>query len=96
MKIEEDKVYHFVVSLILALLASTLIANLMYAVMPDNPGCRAATSYGAALFATLAVGVAKEFRDKRQAGNRVCWRDLGADLVGALIGSVGALVTLLL
>ena len=48
---------HFIVSLILAILASTFIANAIYNIMPDNPGARTATAYGAALFVTLAIGV---------------------------------------
>lgn len=96
MKIATDKIYHFLVSLILAIIASTLIANLIYNLMPDNPGARTATAYGAALFATMAIGVWKEARDRKQAGNHFCWKDLAADAVGALLGSVGAFVSYLL
>ena len=63
-KVPTDKVLHFIVSLILAILASTFIANAIYNLMPDNPGARAATAYGAALFVTLAIGVWKEARDR--------------------------------
>ena len=57
---------HFIVSLLLAIIASAIIANAIYNLMPDNPGARTATAYGAALFVTLAIGVWKESRDRRQ------------------------------
>lgn len=95
-KVPTDKVLHFIVSLILAILASTFIANAIYNLMPDNPGARTATAYGAALFVTLAIGVWKESRDRRQAGNHFCWKDLAADAVGALLGSLGAFVSYLI
>lgn len=95
-KVPTDKVLHFIVSLILAILASTVIANAIYNLMPNNPGARTATAYGAALFVTLAIGVWKEARDRKQAGNHFCWKDLVADLAGAVIGSAGAFVSYLI
>lgn len=58
---------HFIVSLLLAIIASAIIANAIYNLMPDNPGARTATAYGAALFVTLAIGVWKEAHDRKQA-----------------------------
>lgn len=69
-KVPTDKMLHFIVSLLLAIVASTIIANAIYNIMPDNPGARTATAYGAALFATLAIGVWKESRDRKQAGRQ--------------------------
>ena len=95
-RIPTDKVLHFIVSLILAILASTFIANAIYNLMPDNPGARTATAYGAALFVTLAIGVCKELGDRKQAGNHFCWYDLAADAIGAVLGSFGAFVSYLI
>ena len=95
-RIPTDKVLHFIVSLILAILASTFIANAIYNLMPDNPGARTATAYGAALFVTLAIGVWKEARDRKHAGNHFCWYDLAADAIGAVLGSFGAFVSYLI
>lgn len=95
-KVPTDKMLHFIVSLLLAIVASTIIANAIYNIMPDNPGARTATAYGAALFATLAIGVWKESRDHKQAGNHFCWKDLAADAVGAVLGSLGAFVSYLI
>lgn len=95
-RIPTDKVLHFIVSLILAILASTFIANAIYNLMPDNPGARTATAYGATLFVTLAIGVWKEARDRKQAGNHFCWYDLAADAIGAVLGSFGAFVSYLI
>ena len=95
-KVPTDKVLHFIVSLILAILASTVIANAIYNLMPNNPGACTATAYGAALFVTLAIGVWKEARDRKQADNHFCWTDLAADLAGAVIGSAGAFVSYLI
>lgn len=96
MKIATDKMLHFIVSLLLAIVASTLLANVIYKIMPDNPGARTATAYGAALFATMAIGIAKEMKDRRQTGNHFCWKDIAADAAGAALGSLGAFVSYLL
>lgn len=49
MKIANDKVLHFILALILAILVSIVIANAIYNLMPNNPGARTATAYGAAV-----------------------------------------------
>lgn len=95
-KVTTDKMLHFLVSVALAIIVSTVAANAIYTWMPDNPGIRTATAYGAALFATLAIGVWKECRDKKKEGNHFCWKDLSADAVGAVVGSAGAFVSYLI
>ena len=92
-KVPTDKVLHFIVSLILAIIASTVSANVIYNFMPNNPGVRMAIAYGAALFMTLAIGVWKEICDRKQAGNHFCRKDLAADFAGAAIGSAGTFIT---
>ena len=96
MKIGTDKWQHYLLCLIIALIASAVIANAIYQFAPNNPGLRTAISYGAALFVTMAIGVWKECRDRKKAGNHFCWRDLTADAIGAVMGSVGAFVSYLL
>lgn len=96
MKISADKVAHLGVSLMLAIVVSTVVANLIYGILPGNAGARVALSYVLALIVTLGVGVAKEVRDSKQSGNHFCWKDLAADAVGAVVGSLGALVGYLL
>lgn len=95
-KVPSDKVLHFIVSLVLAILVSTVITTAIYNLMPDNPGARTATAYGAALFVTLAIGVWKEAHDRKQAGNHFCRKDLAADAVGAVLGSLGAFASYLI
>ncbi len=96
MKIAFDKKLHFIVSLIIAIVASTAAANFIYALPIGGAGRRTATAYTVALLVTLAVGVAKELRDSRQPGNHFCRGDLMADLLGAAVGSLGAFVSYLL
>lgn len=96
MKISTDKILHFIVCLVIAFIVSALLANLTYSFAPNNPCARASSSYGAALFVALAIGICKELRDKKQQGNHFCLKDLAADFAGAVIGSCGALLTYLL
>lgn len=43
-------------------------------------------------FATaLAVGLGKEFYDRRQPGNRFDWLDIKADVLGACVGAIMSL-----
>lgn len=96
MKISIDKILHFIVCLAIALIVSTVMANIAYIFVPNNPDARAATAYGAALFMALAIGVWKECRDKKQPNNHFCWKDLLADTAGAVVGSCGAFFTYML
>ncbi len=96
MKKLNDKTMHFLVCMAIAFIVSTVMANVSYVFAPDNPGARTATAYGAALFVAMAIGVSKECRDRRQADNHFCWKDLAADAAGAALGACGAAVSYLI
>lgn len=95
-KIEIDKVYHLLVCLGIAFVVATMAANAFFGLAPGNGVLRFCLAYFTGLLAAMAAGVFKEFKDSRAAGNHFCWRDLGADLAGALVGSAGAAFTFLL
>ena len=61
-KVPTDKMLHFIVSLLLAIVASTIIANAIYNIMPDNPGARTATAYGATASRQAITFVGKTLR----------------------------------
>lgn len=46
--------------------------------------------------ANLAIGITKEARDRKQAGNHFCWLDLIVDFCGALLGAFAGFFALLL
>lgn len=88
-----DKFLHFVFSLFMAIVLSTILANATYQLAPQFPGVRAICAWVLTFEATLAVGVWKELRDRKQSGNHFCWRDLIADALGAFVGSWFAFAT---
>ena len=96
MKIGTDKMLHFIVSLLVAIVASTLAATAIYNLNQDNPALRTGAAYGIAMVITLSIGTLKECRDSKQAGNHFCPGDLVADLAGAALGSLGAFVSYLI
>lgn len=97
MKIATDKILHFLACLAIALIASSLAANILYPLWPGGRGWHHVTAaYAFGIFAALVIGVGKEARDRKQAGNHFCWLDLIADLCGAVIGSFAAFFALLL
>lgn len=89
--IPRDKLLHFVVSALLALSISSILSN----VLINKVGSATVVSYVGALMMTLGVGVLKELRDRKEAGNHFYWNDLVADVTGAVFGSLGAFVTYL-
>lgn len=97
MKIATDKILHFLACLAIALIASSLAANILYYLWPGGRGWNhVAAAYAVGVIATLAVGIFKEARDSKQTGNHFCWLDLLADLCGALIGAFSGFFALLL
>lgn len=97
MKIAPDKKIHFFACLVIAYIAASLAANILYPLWPAGRGwAHVAAAYAFGVIAALAVGIFKEARDSKQAGNHFCWLDLLADLCGALIGAFSGVFALLL
>lgn len=88
-RIPRDKILHFVVSLLLALSVSSIIVQ----VLPGGIGQRTLAAYLGAFTITIAIGVGKELRDRRQVGNHFCVKDLMADTIGTVVGNLGAFVS---
>lgn len=74
----KDKALHFSAAMIIAA-GSTLIIEREAAISHKS-----ARSFG--LGFTMALGTMKEFRDSRNPRNHFCFKDLTADLAGALLG----------
>lgn len=87
-RIPRDKMLHFAVSLLLALSTSSIIVQ----VLPGGVGQRTLAAYFGAFIITIAIGVGKELSDRREVGNHFCVKDLLADTIGAVVGSLGAFV----
>lgn len=87
MKIETDKIQHFSVCGVAALLSAILIALLGVPYVP--------TAFSAFLVG-LALGVGKEYGDHVSPVNSWDWGDLLADILGSYCGAlIGALTTLI-
>lgn len=87
MKFQQDHIKHFGVCLAVALSASSIEA-----------GCGASfgLSFVAGIIAGGAIGVGKEYGDMCAPGNKWDWKDIAADIVGAVVGSaLGSLFSLL-
>lgn len=79
----EDKWYHRFVTFVIAVIAGAILASLPIGI----------ASWGKALISfavAIAVGVWKEWRDYKSAGNHFCVWDLLADFSGAVVGSLFA------
>ena len=93
-KIQLDKKLNFLVSLGLAIILSIILASVIRPIAQEvTAGTRTAIAYCISLIETMAIGIYKELRDHKQAGNHFCWYDLLADAAGALLGSLGAFVS---
>ena len=79
MRIEEDKIQHFVACATIACVASFVMAVLGVTYLP----CVVAS-----FMVAMSCAVGKEFGDMRAVGNRWDWRDIIADLMGAILGAL--------
>lgn len=75
----QDKLLHIFVVFCIAVLFGALIAH----IPPHKEWVAALVAFTVA----LAVGIWKEFRDRRQKGNHFCVWDIVADIIGAVLGS---------
>jgi VanZ like family. len=75
----QDKLLHIFVVFCIAVLFGALIAH----IPPHKEWVTALVAFAVA----LAVGIWKEFRDRRQKGNHFCVWDIVADIIGAVLGS---------
>lgn len=82
----QDKILHFIVSLVLAIIVSIFISFAIYCCSTSHK-INAVIAYSYVFFVTLTVGIFKELYDMTREGNHFCWKDLAADAVGAAIGS---------
>ncbi len=74
-----DKVIHAFVCFCIAAIVGALVAHI--------PPHKEWVAVVVAFCVALAVGLWKEFRDRKQKGNHFCVWDLVADVIGAALGS---------
>ena len=82
-----DKILHFAFCCACAIIVSTFIAHFCTSPTP---------AILAGFLAALALGMGKEFGDYRARGNNWSKTDLFFDLIGAIVGSMGGFVKLLI
>lgn len=87
MKLQSDKLQHFIVCLLVAMIVALIVAFI-------------SKNTGAAMFAGassgMALGVGKEYGDEKAIGNFWDWKDIRADALGAVIGCLAGLFALLM
>lgn len=96
MKIEKDKILHFLVCFMIALVFSVIVAHTMYCLTPEAPGLRTLLGAAAGFVVAMLIGIEKEWHDANQPGNHFCWKDILADVIGAIVGSMGGFVSYLI
>lgn len=85
MKVSRDKILHFAVCAVVALILAIVIALLSKDFL-----CSAV----AGIYSGTAIGVGKEYGDYKAVGNRWDWYDMVADILGAIAGAAaGGLLT---
>ena len=84
MKIDSDKVKHFLACAAISFTASTV-----------EFGAEYHNAWIAGFIAGMAIGVGKEYGDSCAHGTKWDWSDIGADAVGSIIGAtLGSMFTL--
>ena len=84
MKIATDKVKHFLACAAISFTASTV-----------EFGAEYHNAWIAGFIAGMAIGVGKEYGESCAHGNKWDWSDIGADVVGSIIGAtLGSMFTL--
>lgn len=92
-KIPIDKLLHFLVCFIIALVAWLYSG----AVLPDRPIVYAVIIRSLIAFAVTAIfAIGKELYDRKQNGNHFCRKDLLWDGLGAVLGCNVGLIHLLI
>jgi len=77
MKVQKDKLQHFAVCAIAALVSASIVGA-----MSENEFAGAAFGFAMA----MGLGIGKEYGDSKAAGNKWCWWDILADALGAIVG----------
>ena len=86
-KIQRDKLLHFVVCMIVAAVTAALLGVVGASAWPAAVG---------GFVAAMACGVGKEYGDSKAPGNRWDRADISADAVGAIFGAaIGAAMCML-
>lgn len=78
MQIAKDKIKHFAACAVVSLIGSAIEAGMGATYLP---------SLLAGFLAGVAIGVGKEYGDHCAASNHWDWADIGADVIGSLIGA---------
>lgn len=91
MKVGEDKVIHFLVSLLLA----DFFVRVVYAIIPDRAWVSYVFSFFIGSMIAYGIGMWKEEYDKTHGGS--CdYKDLTANALGAFVGAVYAVVMMMI
>lgn len=81
MKLQSDKLQHFIVCFLVALIVAFISKN-------------AGAAMFAGASSGMALGVGKEYGDAKAIGNFWDWKDICADALGAVVGCLSGLIAL--
>lgn len=86
MKLQKDKILHAVCCAACSFIITAILTLVSTTVWPALLG---------GFLAGMCLGIGKEYGDHKAEGNQWCWKDILADLVGAVIGSPLGLLVLI-